>query len=153
MNCNVCSDVQNRRNEGSDKSGVLSDQPIRPENSERAILLSRECSNKENADSNSNIQITRHISSTSTTSSQPICDAIISSDEIRSIICVDKELSDKFEYFKFTKENLNARECPDCRHLQIGCPESPNISCEKCGGQYCFFHSKAHPSSTCEEVC
>jgi Zinc finger, C3HC4 type (RING finger) len=141
-------DVQDTRNEDTDKTGIVTDGIERNDNNDRPHL------NKinDNSANNSSIHLTRHVSSSSTTSSQPICDAIISSDEIRSIICEDNELSDKFEYFKFTKENLNARECPDCKHLQIGYPENPNMFCEKCHGQYCFFHSKAHPSSTCEEV-
>jgi Zinc finger, C3HC4 type (RING finger) len=141
-------DVNDTRNEDTDKTGIVTDGVERNDNSDRPHLNK----NNDNSANNSSIHLTRHVSSSSTTSSQPTCDAIISSDEIRSIICEDKELSDKFEYFKFTKENLNARECPDCKHLQIGYPENPNMFCEKCHGQYCFFHSKAHPSSTCEEV-
>jgi Zinc finger, C3HC4 type (RING finger) len=142
-------DLQDTRNEDTDRTGIVTDNVERSDNSDKPNFSKN---NDPNSDNNSSIHLTRHISSSSTTSSQPICDAIISSDEIRSIIFQDKELSDKFEYFKFTKENLNARECPDCKHLQIGYPESPNMFCEKCNGQYCFFHSKAHPSSTCEEV-
>lgn len=141
-------DVQDTRNEETDKSGILYDNAEQNDRSNKPNLSK----NNDNSENNSSIHLTRHASSSSTTSSQPICDAIITYDEIRSLIRGDKELTDKFEYFKFTKENINARECPDCKHLQIGCPENPNIFCEKCNGQYCFFHSKAHPSSTCEEV-
>ena len=50
------------------------------------------------------------------------------------------------------KSNKNATECPFCENMQIGDPESPLILCEMCGENYCFYHSKAHPNMTCEQV-
>ena len=110
-----------------------------------------------NAESEVNINaaisdLQREGSSSSIASSSALCDAIISADEIRSLILCDKELAEKFEYFKYIKENQNARECPSCQHMQIGNPESPQLTCEMCGDVYCFFHSKAHPRITCQEV-
>lgn len=99
-----------------------------------------------------NIDVRRGGSHSSIASSSALCDAIISADEIRSLISGDKELADKFEYFKFIKENQNARECPSCEHMQIGSPEAPQMTCEMCGDVFCFFHSKAHPLMTCQEV-
>ena len=99
-----------------------------------------------------NLDVHREGSSSSIASSSALCDAIISADEIRSLISCDKELAVKFEYFKYIKENQNARECPGCQHMQIGNPESPQLTCEMCGDVYCFFHSKAHPLITCQEV-
>ena len=100
-----------------------------------------------------NIDVHKEGSSSSIASSSALCDAIISADEIRSLISCDKELADKFEYFKYIKENQNARECPSCQHMQIGNQESPQMTCEMCGDVYCFLHSKAHPHITCQEVC
>ena len=99
-----------------------------------------------------NIDVHRRGSHSSIASSSALCDAIISADEIRSLISGDKELADKFEYFKFIKENQNARECPSCEHMQIGSPDAPQMTCEMCGDVFCFFHSKAHPLMTCQEV-
>ena len=81
-----------------------------------------------------------------------VCDAIISTQEISHIISNSPELIKKFKFFKFTKENINGRECSVCNHLQICSPLTPLTVCGNCGDTYCFFHSKAHPDMSCEEV-
>ena len=45
------------------------------------------------------------------------------------------------------------RECPNdqCRHLQKGNPRWPAMTCEKCGTEYCYSHSRAHVGLTCRQ--
>ena len=88
----------------------------------------------------------------SSASSIRLCDAIISTKEISKIISISPDLVKKFEFFKFTKENIDGRECPHCSNLQICSPLNPSIICGNCGDFFCFYHSKAHPNMTCEEV-
>lgn len=59
----------------------------------------------------------------------------------------------KFERFNFMKAHSNARECPNCSELQLGCVESPKMTCQKCSNIYCYTHSAAHDFNlqSCEE--
>lgn len=52
--------------------------------------------------------------------STQVCNKIISAKDIYYIISNDDKLLKSYEYFKFMKENSNARECPSCQNLQIG---------------------------------
>jgi hypothetical protein len=78
-----------------------------------------------------------------------ICSAVISTKDITQIISHDDALYEKYEYFTFMKANPDARECPKCKHLQIGSPGSPEMTCNDCSYVYCYFHSASHPNSTC----
>jgi hypothetical protein len=64
----------------------------------------------------------------------------------------DTALQEQYTRFEELDQNPNVRECPvdGCGHRQEGSPRSPKMQCEKCGLEYCFFHSAAHPpSETC----
>lgn len=149
--CVPCEKRVRSKRRGGSGDGTNNSNTNKPTNCTTANTIHNH-NTEEDSMSNNDNNIKRQESISTTSSSQSMCDAIISSDEIRSIIQEDVELTEKFEYFKFTKENKNARECPSCQYLQIGFPESPNMTCGKCGDIYCFFHSKAHPNSTCDEV-
>ena len=69
------------------------------------------------------------------------------------------KLYEKYQRFKFDKENTNARRCPKCDLAQInqsgvsfdGKMRNPNMTCRACGTSFCFYHSNCHPGRTCEE--
>jgi hypothetical protein len=59
----------------------------------------------------------------------------------------------KYERFKFQRKHKNARVCPWCETPELGDPGQPEMECgnEKCGKQFCYFHSNAHVGKTCTE--
>ena len=63
----------------------------------------------------------------------------------------DTALQEQYARFEELESNPSVRECPvdGCGHRQEGSPRSPNMGCEKCGLEYCFVHSAAHPGETC----
>ena len=83
------------------------------------------------------------------------CNTEISSVDIQVLLKGEDALLEKYNRFKFSRENKNARECPQCRAFQIGQPDvTPQIVCQDCGTRFCFFHSNAHDFDrfpTCED--
>jgi hypothetical protein len=63
----------------------------------------------------------------------------------------DTTLQEQYTRFEELDQNPNVRECPvdGCGHRQEGSERSPQMRCEKCGLEYCFIHSAAHPGETC----
>eukprot|EP00975_Prorocentrum_lima_P023804 5009891-Prorocentrum_lima.AAC.1 len=55
------------------------------------------------------------------------------------------------------KENKNWRDCPKCGAMNLGSEVQPSMVCKECNygadnvGDFCFFHSNAHPGKTCAE--
>lgn len=69
-------------------------------------------------------------------------------------VLTDQEQVNKYQRFKFMKENANARECPKCGTFNTsGSDSSRQIICENssCNLSFCFAHADAHPSETCEQ--
>ncbi|KAJ1442641.1 hypothetical protein B484DRAFT_442067 [Ochromonadaceae sp. CCMP2298] len=88
---------------------------------------------------------------------RPPCDAPIPSSLIESLLSPPSHTTTLTRYrrFKFSKENTNARECPNCLCWSVLTPQellvSPRVVC-KCGLVYCFYHASAHdPSITCAQ--
>ncbi|KAG9413981.1 E3 ubiquitin-protein ligase rnf19b [Aphanomyces cochlioides] len=79
-----------------------------------------------------------------------LCNAKIEVDDIRAL--ASDATWEKYEKFKFFKENAAARECPYCHHVQVGSgTEDPMINCTACSQEFCFTHSNAHPGTSCAE--
>ena len=47
--------------------------------------------------------------------------------------------------------NPRAKRCPahGCRHMQLGNPSAPHMSCEACGLEYCYHHGDLHLGESC----
>ena len=140
--------ISNNGNIEDDKDTVDNDNHDINDKNNNSIIYD-EHNDFDSKDNDANNSFKNSLSSDSTLS---LCDAIISTKDILSIISISSDLAKKFEFFKFTKENIDGRECPTCSNLQICSPLKPSIICENCGDVYCFFHSKAHPNMSCEEV-
>ena len=97
----------------------------------------------------------------------PKCNVQISSNVIQGIMISnnDEILLKKYNRFLFIKENLHARECPRCDHIQIWneklVPIDVNtieverkldykIVCDSCDYEYCYQHGGAHEGETCD---
>jgi len=76
-----------------------------------------------------------------------MCAAVFTDAEVSGV--VDEEMYAKMVRFRDIKQNPNLRECPKCNHSQTGDKNKPAMVCSKCGEQYCFFHSNAHPNMSC----
>ena len=76
------------------------------------------------------------------------CNGTMNDDEIRSLL--EEEVFQKYLRFKGMKVDVHYRECPVCEESVRGDPESPAITCSRCGTQYCYYHANAHPTMTCE---
>ena len=84
---------------------------------------------------------------------QRICGVEVPEDTIQSVVR-DPAIFDKFKRFQFMKAHPNARECPKCGHFNTtGSESNLQLKCEKtrCGFEFCFLHSDAHPNETCEQ--
>lgn len=83
-------------------------------------------------------------------SKERACSTEIAVEDIRSLISEDAW--QKYNKFKFNKENELARQCPFCDHSQVCAgPDDPACTCEACGREFCFLHSNAHEGRTCAE--
>ena len=140
--------ISNNGNIEDDKDTVDNDNHDINDKNNNSIIYD-EHNDFDSKDNDANNSFKNSLSSDSTVS---LCDATISTKDILNIISISSDLAKKFEFFKFTKENIDGRECPTCSNLQICSPLKPSIICENCGDVYCFFHSKAHPNMSCEEV-
>ena len=76
------------------------------------------------------------------------CNGHATESEIKQL--VDDEMFTKFIRFQALKSDPDIRECPECLAQQRGNSRSPIMKCS-CGATFCFFHSNAHPNSTCQE--
>ena len=75
-------------------------------------------------------------------------------DNIIQKVLRDPAMYDKYKRFRFMKDHPNSRECPKCGFFNINGSESNLlIKCEnsRCGFEFCFLHSDAHPNETCEQ--
>ena len=80
------------------------------------------------------------------------CGMLLTKEDVAAL--TSPEVVAKYERFKAHLADPNNRDCPNpqgCDHRQIGSPESPAMTCEKCGYHFCFEHSNAHPGKTCHE--
>ena len=80
------------------------------------------------------------------------CGMILTREDVAAL--TSPEVVSKYERFKANLANPNNRDCPNpegCGHRQIGSPDSPAMTCEKCGYEFCFEHSNAHPGKTCQQ--
>ena len=62
----------------------------------------------------------------------------------------------KYRRFRRMRESEHWRDCPACGAQNLGDPASPAMVCSTCGhggepGEFCYFHSNAHPGLTCAE--
>lgn len=76
----------------------------------------------------------------------------------------------KYERFKYDKSHPTARRCPACdaSNLNVSVPVpvqgvtldalndkkkgiQPDMICEKCRANFCFYHSNSHPDMSCKE--
>jgi hypothetical protein len=76
-----------------------------------------------------------------------ICNTLITDTEIRDILAASDCLP-KYIRFKTLKENVYARECPECMHIDAGDPLKPAMTCSSCQFKYCLVHATAHPPTT-----
>jgi hypothetical protein len=83
------------------------------------------------------------------------CKEAIAPSDMTELMKEDVRLLEKYERFKYAKENKHCRECPFCSFLNVGTPDTtPRITCSECGKVYCYRHSNAHDFdlySSCEE--
>ena len=82
-----------------------------------------------------------------------VCGVEISEEVIKKALR-DPAMFDKYSRFRFMKDNPNARECPRCGAFNVkGSESASQLRCAKsrCGFEFCFLHSDAHPNETCEE--
>jgi hypothetical protein len=63
----------------------------------------------------------------------------------------DQELVDRYQKFKELQGDPNMRECPQCKHRQLGCASTPRMTCSSCNFGYCFTHADAHTGATCRQ--
>ncbi|GLD97515.1 hypothetical protein PINS_up006205 [Pythium insidiosum] len=72
------------------------------------------------------------------------CSAAVTENDIRALVSPEDWI--KYETFKFSKENENARQCPFCGHLQVcaSAQVDPKCLCHHCNRVFCFFHANAH---------
>eukprot|EP01002_Notosolenus_urceolatus_P015400 NODE_789_length_1777_cov_14.328125_g644_i0.p1 GENE.NODE_789_length_1777_cov_14.328125_g644_i0~~NODE_789_length_1777_cov_14.328125_g644_i0.p1 ORF type:complete len:509 (-),score=49.42 NODE_789_length_1777_cov_14.328125_g644_i0:41-1567(-) len=82
-----------------------------------------------------------------------ICENYLPRDAVEQFL-VRKGLTDtlaKFRKWRTMRESPDTRSCPKCEHRQGGgSKESPQMTCEKCGQQYCYNHATAHdPEKSC----
>jgi len=73
------------------------------------------------------------------------CGNFANAEDIQSL-CTQKIIQ---KFIRFSKMNAdqNVRECPFCENFQHGDSFSPNVTCERCNKDFCFFHANAHPST------
>jgi len=72
------------------------------------------------------------------------CEEKLSDELITSLISHDAELSTKYLKFKFKHDHPTGRECSVCGYLQLCDPIKPEIQCDGCKLEYCYFHNTAH---------
>ena len=58
------------------------------------------------------------------------CDATISGADMEALL--DDETLVKYGRFKMMREEPGARECPKCKHMNIGRPEYLAMKCDAC---------------------
>ena len=80
--------------------------------------------------------------------SDSACGGQASSDEISAL--VTEQIYQKYLRFKANKENPNNRDCPKCNKLILADESTPEIICDECGENFCFFHGNAHTGSSCQ---
>lgn len=81
------------------------------------------------------------------------CGATAAPSDVEFLIS-DPELLHKYARFKKMKEKADYRECPSCGDMIL-----PNknffgrirseMACQKCGTEFCFYHSNQHPNEKC----
>jgi hypothetical protein len=80
------------------------------------------------------------------------CGKKIPTSVIEALLQDHPELNEKYQRYKFSKENPNARECPHCHAWNVADAEAlkepaggrlvcSNIACRKV---FCFYHANAH---------
>jgi hypothetical protein len=77
------------------------------------------------------------------------CHGHFSVDEIDSV--AEDETKEKFHRFYEIKKDPDYRECPQCSHPTHGSKSKPEMVCESCQSKFCYYHSNAHPNTTCAE--
>jgi hypothetical protein len=81
------------------------------------------------------------------------CSGIFTENEILNLLITDEITKEKYYRFKEMKSDPDYRECPNCKepsHGQ-GNQTQPEIICSSCQMKYCYFHSNAHPTSSCSD--
>ena len=90
-----------------------------------------------------------HSANVSSTNQYPMCSIAIAEEDIVSILDKEQNMMDKYQRFKYFKENINARECPLCLKIVDCDPLNSNkVTCPHCDKIFCFKHSNAHNFDT-----
>ena len=68
------------------------------------------------------------------------CGHMMSADEMGRIL--DEEQMEKYTRLVAKQQNPHARECPMCKTLVAGHPDTPVMRCTspKCMQEFCFYH-------------
>lgn len=80
------------------------------------------------------------------------CGKIIPTAAIEALLQEHPQLNEKYQRYKFSKENPNARECPYCHAWNIADaevlkePAGGRLVCSNtaCAKVFCFYHANAH---------
>jgi len=76
--------------------------------------------------------------------------------EVEQCLVDDEVTLAKFSRFVKAKNDPSLRECPDCQHLcrpaldPSGQPQ-PEMCCNGCGAEFCYYHAAAHRNGSCED--
>eukprot|EP00611_Tribonema_gayanum_P009514 TRINITY_DN19317_c0_g1_i1.p1 TRINITY_DN19317_c0_g1~~TRINITY_DN19317_c0_g1_i1.p1 ORF type:complete len:415 (+),score=98.74 TRINITY_DN19317_c0_g1_i1:328-1572(+) len=83
-------------------------------------------------------------------SGEGACGQSIAEADIYELLSTEPVTLAKYQWFKLSKENSNARSCSKCSEAAFGDPQNPSMTCPRCGHRYCFEHGDAHgPATTC----
>lgn len=84
----------------------------------------------------------------------PYCNAPASAEEILPLM--DPETQTKYKRFRVMQDDPTVRECPHCgafcpRVVDVEGGTVADMVCGTCGGEFCYFHSNAHPGRRCHD--
>ncbi|CEL99806.1 unnamed protein product [Vitrella brassicaformis CCMP3155] len=78
-------------------------------------------------------------------------------DESEFVPLLDHTVVQKYRRYKRIREEPTCRSCPKCDHLvsssgggwRLSGGRQADMTCDKCGYRFCYFHADAHPGMTC----